>query len=222
MKSKIFISIQKIYFTSILLCILFFPSSINSKKFQTEKTDSDRLNFYRKRADKISSGKIDFAFNTEKGVHALANKDLKINEVALKIPREYILCDFDMFPFKFELKEGLMSYFNKIKFLPLMEGTPTNILFAFYLMFLNYNKKEEIFEKLQKEKMSYYIIEQKHHAHEYLKTFPEYIYGIYMYGEEEKLLLQKLQIPFEKVELNDVLDHTIKYIERKYPQFKVT
>jgi len=211
MKSKIFI---------LFLTIILF-SFILSRTFKTENSDSDRLNFYQTRADKITQGKLNFQFSPEKGIYTIANKDLKPNSIAIKIPTDYILCNFDMFPFKFELKEAIISYFNSFKLTPQMEITPSNIIFAYYLMFLRFEEKEKIFEKIKKEKMSHYTTHIKPYAQEYLKTLPEYIYGISMYGDEEKLLLGELGIPFANVDPDAVLKYTIKYIEKKYPSYKV-
>ena len=218
MKSKFFIFCSKYL---ILFLTLTQFSFILSRTFKTENSDTDRLHFYQKGADKITKGKLNFEFSPGKGIHTIANKDLKQNSIAMKIPNEYILCNFDLFPFKFELKEAIISYFNSAKLTPQFEITGSNIIFAYYLMFLKFEGKEKIFEKLKKEKMSYYILDLKPHAKEYLNTLPEYIYNVSMYGDEEKLLLRELGIPFANVDPDAMLKHTIKYIEKKYTNYKV-
>src|SRR5689334_20048323 len=102
---------MKIFFLIISICIL---SSILCEDTyiyrETEETIRKRAEFNRNYTQLITGGKVAFEYDEIKGTHCVAKEDIEKKEFAFKVPKEFTICSFEMFPYKFEIKEAMMDY----------------------------------------------------------------------------------------------------------------
>jgi len=131
-----------------------------------------------------------------------------------------------MFPFKFELKEAVLDYHSKGRpetFNNQTIGLAQNELFSFYLMFLSYEKRDEILEYVDSINKSFYHINIPKEFDEYMSTLPKVIYTITQFDKPDLVLMDLLGIPANQ-DYHPVaaLNHVVEYIKKHYPKHAVS
>jgi hypothetical protein len=211
----------------ILISFTLIQSEIRPTYIESEEHEMSRLKFGQNYTNLVTKGKVVFEYEPSKGIYCKANKDIANKEFVFKIPKEFIFCFFDMFPFKFELKEAVHDYFIQ-KFGGKQNNETqtrtTTYLFTYGLMYLNYDNKEIVKDELSRLNLGHYIIEQNPHVKEYFETLPTTLYTLHSYTDDEFKLLKILgfQIDEGETELESVFKHVQKHIAEKYPDYKVT
>jgi hypothetical protein len=185
------------------------------------------LEYYNKHFNKFTGGKLHLEYNNNKGFQCITDEDIYKRNFIFKIPKEYVVCAFELFPFKFELKEVLQNYFNHKKDFSDIKADPNSkiiaYLFAYQLMYMDYSNKTYIEEGLKDNKMKYYITKKTKQVYDYYKSLSREIYSIYMYDKEEFNLMNLLGINNDKYELvEDVHNYMINNIKNKYSNLQVS
>jgi hypothetical protein len=179
--------------------------------------DSTNLSYLKSKEQDITNGKIEFTISEDNEISCIAKENIKKNEIVFKIPEDYLLSTFDMFPFKFEIKDAVFSYFSKFATNNQMqqsENKSSQFILTFYLMFLSTSNRDKILEDVSsKLKLNYYNVKIKQKAVEYLKILPP-TYGLNMYDEEEKYLVKLVGLNVDKMdEMKEVFEYVIKNLK---------
>jgi hypothetical protein len=174
-----------------LIFISFYITFTYSKRIQlyeeSYNTDIQRLQFGKDHAESVTQNKVDFDYDKHKGVFCRANKNLQDKEFTFRIPTKYIVCAFDMFPFKFELKDAIFKSLSD-SFGPHHNETKTKsslYLFAYHLMLIHYENRTQILDEVKQLGKTYYITEPTKEVIEYIESLPKTLYTSHMYDEEE-------------------------------------
>ena len=202
----------------ILLIIFNFTSLtlVTAQIYEDEyESGMRRLNFGKNYTERITGGKVIFDYEESKGVYCKANKDLYSNEFTFEIPREFVICSFDIFPYMFELKEPLVNY---LKIANVRAGNYTSIafmyLFTFNLMYINFQNKTFIENHLKDIKKDYYIPIISQESINYMNSLPKTYYSSLMLNEEEIELQNNLGLNLiqndQSKELHEIV---IKYVK---------
>ena len=155
---------MKINFTFYLilsLTILIVSLKVREESLYVDDMNSamKRLEHGRNYSETITKGKVDFEYEEGKGVYCKAKKDLFPNEFVFDIENKFIMCSFDIYPYKFEIYQAVNQFLSK-KYgrdhNTIMINTPF-YSFAFSLMYLDFNNKTYIEEHLKATQKDYYI-----------------------------------------------------------------
>jgi len=133
---------------------------------------------------------IDFNYSNSTGIYCVAKEDLYKGQTTFNIPVEYLITSFDLYPFKFELKdaisEAVLSIFKKkgkkLKIKTEQEITKNStfemtnrFLFNYQLMFILHKDKKEINDFLIKNRLSYYL---EYSNSNRITKLEEYLYSL--------------------------------------------
>lgn len=174
-----------------------------------------RLNFGKNYTERVTGGKVRFEYEESKGVYCKANKDLYSKEFTFEIPKEFVICSFDIFPYMFELKDPIVNY---VKQHYAREGNYTTrtfmYLFSFNLMYINFQNKTFIEDHLKAIKKEYYIPTISEELKNYMDSLPKANYNSLMFSNEEKEFqkLVGLDLENEKDECKELLENVIQYV----------
>ena len=131
-----------------------------------------------------------------------------------------------MFPFKFELKEAIVDYFEvnyKDQQQNASVSRPLIPLMATYLMFLDLADHEKVKQQMTDLKLKHYVLTPGKEVLEYIKSLPKVLYTMHMYEEDEFTLLKHLGFHFAKsIEYKHIHDHILNYITEKFPKYEVS
>jgi hypothetical protein len=210
-----------------LLYFLLFYKISSEYALQYEDTREmalKRLQFGQNNTERVSRGKVNFEFTDSNGVYCKANSNLYEKEFAFKIPKEFIICSFDIFPFKFELQEAIMGFLKK-KYLNANSDTKTRgpmYLFAFHMMFIKYENKSLVFDYLKMNNMEYYMVNYTKDIMSYVDSLPTSTYTTHMYSEVDRRFIQSIGFAFDKGdETNEIYEYVIDYInQNNLPKMK--
>jgi hypothetical protein len=198
-------------------------------KEETKKEKTSREEFNKKHTEEITNNKLTFEYSQEKGTHCIAKSDLSPLEYVIHIPERYVICYYDMYPFKFELKEIVSDFMKKQKHeLNATKSQTALYAFSFHLMYLSYPKKEAIKEKIKELKLPHYLKETTPEALEYLSSLPKNLHTRYNFEDAEYKLLKKLNPYYDEFfhsgnEIKDVFKYVVDQVKGgKYKHFKVS
>lgn len=210
----------------IIFSSLFFTifCQYNTIYKETPETIKQRLEFNQNYTKLITGGKVVFEHDDEKGTYCVARQQIDKKEFTFKIPKNFTICAFEMFPYKFELKEAMMEYFVT-KYGATHNETYRKApvyLMAFQLMFYSSKNKSEIIKSVKDLKKDFYAVNTTPEAESYLESLPKAIYTMQLYEEEDLLLMKKMGFSNDLTsEPKDVLKLTIKNLMSKYPKIYV-
>jgi hypothetical protein len=123
------------------------------------------------------------------------------------------------------MQEAIFNYFDIAyagKNLNSSVSRPLVPLMASYLMFLDMADHSNLKEQLRDLNLTHYITEISQEALEYVKSLPKVLYTMHMYEEDEYVLLRNFDFYYENaMEYKLIFDHVVKYINEKYPRYKV-
>ena len=98
----------------IFFSFLYILTTISSSNLYYESDDiiQERLKYYKQKSKEIFNNKIDFDYTKDRGTYCIAKEYIQNRSLIIKIPKEYLICPFDKFPFKLELLESIVNYFK--------------------------------------------------------------------------------------------------------------
>jgi len=133
------------------LFILFMLCLYNVIKAQFNETlqefNTKREEFYSQIIN-ISNGKLKMENLPGKGLSAISLKDIEKKEILLEVPREFTICNMNLFPFKYEIYEALNQLPDRQLF--------GHLLLIYQLLYDFYAPKEEIREYIKLKKLEKY------------------------------------------------------------------
>jgi len=212
----------------IMFILIFFLNYSNSEQVYYE-SDSDaniRLKYFQNLSDKITNGKISFAYSAESGIYCKVLKDIKKHEGVFKIPEEYIITMLDIFPFKFEILDLIHTYFvEKYKTKVSLYVKYSINVFPFLLMFLKYNNKQVVWNFLKRNKMDYYIQDFTKEVYETINRLPPVIITRELFDDDDielnKILEnERAKVTYHELE-KDLFNYIIENIKSKLTNYKV-
>lgn len=177
----------------ILHILLLSSLLLTNQSFLEDSIETHRLEWSSDKVKEYSKDKIHIEYSEDKGVYCKANEDLFKNQFTFDIPSDYIICGFDLFPFKIELNDIIQRIYNS------KYGKEGEIrdsykprhaihLFTLYLIYLDYKDKSEIETILTSNNLNEYkenaSFSRKRQL-EYLNTLPKSIFTKEMYDEDE-------------------------------------
>jgi hypothetical protein len=131
----------------------------------------------------------------------------------------------DLYPFKFEIKEAIVDYFDTMYKEGRMNASvsrPLVPIMAAYLMYLDLADHNSLKEQLGKLKLKHYIMDEPKEAIEYVHSLPKTLYTMHMYDDPEYTLLKNFGFHVEKTEeYKMILAHIIEFLKKRYPEFTV-
>jgi hypothetical protein len=208
------------FILSLSLCNIFITSTSVNKPHITSK----ELEFAKKHQKNITQDFINFEIDSTNEISCKAAQDFLEMKVLFRIPKEYLICSYDYFPFKIELKDAIMDTINRFSSYKNETVRITNkFLFAYDLMFLKYSNKAALKEKLISTRQSSYVVNPSAEILEYLDSLPtqDQIYNRDLFDNEEKKLLQEILGDFNNEDLiSIVFDGVINYIKTKHPKLE--
>jgi len=139
---------------------------------------------------------------TDKHNRCISNKDLFPNEPILKIDHDNIICEYDLFPYKFEFAEMIEEYYNKHEgidgiYRNIWNSQISKILFAIQMMIYSQSKEviESIFSLADSQKKGFYKIDLNYKQRSMLESIiNEDIISTLMFEDEEKEMIKELKI----------------------------
>jgi hypothetical protein len=189
-----------------------------NKYFDTLEDLEFRKQFNGNNTDLISKGKIKFAYSETEGTYCKAAKNISAKEFIFNVPKEFIVCGFDIYPFKFELKDVIYPYLAQ-KYRNNVNETKTKTalyLFAYSLLYHRYANKEKIEAYLTKVGKEYYIKRLTKGQENYLKSLPNTLYTFHMYDIEEIKLAEIIGLPTTQNEVVELFEH-VEMFFRNHP-----
>jgi hypothetical protein len=159
---------------------------------------------------KFSNNTIKLSVSQSEGISCLANDFIEFRKKLITVPKNYTLCSFYLFPFKYEI----LSYMLELP--GLKETTKSNqkvsiFLLSYYLLYYLHAPKEEIKNYIKQKKLSqYYNCDD---IDDILREyFPKEIPGSGLLSNEHNDLLRSLGYP---VPYEDQLEKVFTYINKK-------
>lgn len=206
--------------TKILYCFIIYLSLCNflimSASVYKPHLTSKELQFANKHQKNITQDFINFEIDSNNEISCKAVQDFLEMKVLFRIPKEYLVCSYDYFPFKIELKDAIMDTIKRFSSYKNDSIRITNkFLFAYDLMFLKYQNKTALKEKLISTKQSSYVVNPSNESLEYIDSLPsrQEIYNRDLFDEVEKKLLQEILGDYNNEDLiSIVFDGVLKYI----------
>jgi hypothetical protein len=159
---------------------------------------------------KYSSNSIKLNVSQSEGISCLANDFIEKNQKLITVPKNYSLCTYFLFPFKYEILSFMLE-------LPDLKDTIKSsqkvsfYLLSYYLLYYIYAPKEEIKSYIKDKKLAQYY--NCNDIDDFLKEyFPKEIPGSGLLYKEHYELLKSLgyQVPDE-----DQLEKVFKYTNTK-------
>lgn len=130
-----------------------------------------------------------------------------------------------MFPFKFELKDAIIDYHSNGSPEYFNNSTITiaqNELFAFYLMFLNYENRDAVLDYVDSIGKDFYHVNVPKEFDEYLTNLPKVIYTVTEFDKPELILLELEGVQVNKdYQFIEPLNHIVNYIKKNHPKHAV-
>lgn len=180
----------------LIFCFIISLSIINAEfLIDSEEAANHRLLWNKSKEKEITGGRVSFTQNDEQGTFCQSESESFSHEYLFKISSKYLLCGFDLYPFKFEMIKLLNKiYDNKYgKTGDIRNAYKTKQLthmFTIYLIYLEYKKKDKVLEEAIKQNKPYYNIHPTNEQLEYLESLPKVIYTKEMYDATEYKLFE--------------------------------
>ena len=103
-----------------------------------------RMEYYKK-IKEFSNNTMDYMYDSNKGIYIVSNDNISALQKTLLVPKEYSMCPYYLFPFKFEIMESLNKVYDLDKTLGIDQKFALYIL-TYYIMYENFAYKEKIRE----------------------------------------------------------------------------
>lgn len=214
----------------LIFYFLFIFSSITANGYYYESTISlqNRIEWNKNNIKLYSKGRLSIDYSNEAGFYCKAQENIDKDELVLQVPSEYLLCGFDLFPFKLELYDILSRIYDEIAIENNEDRKSLNFyvnhhLFIIYLSYIKLKDKSELYKSVEQFGIKEYNIKLSHLKHnEYLDSLPIVIHSSSMYEEEEielyKILNNPIYLPIRLREVYDKLLNNLKKddIYKKY------
>lgn len=189
-------------------------SQYSFKYFDDQEDLKFREEFHKNYTQSVTKGKVVFEYNELKGTHCKAAKNISSREFVFSIEGEFLICGFDIYPFKFELKELIYGFLSR-KYQQNVNETKAKTalyLFAYKMMYHKLADKERVESYLKRVGKDYYISRLNEKQEAYLKSLPHTLYTVHMYDDEESKLNEYIGLPNLK---NEVLE-VFEFVEKHY------
>jgi len=118
-----------------------------SKSYEDQDVLKKRFAFY-KNIENYSNNTIRVDYDKDKGLYCVAKDYLDYGSLSMKIPREFSICPYYLFPFKYEIMDAM----NRIEGFNSTIGTDqlfSVYLLTYYIMYLKRAPKKQIEEYIR-------------------------------------------------------------------------
>ena len=186
--------------------------------FEDPETLNRREEYY-SNIGNFSNNLITLGKSSSKGLSCIAKSRINSKDEIFRVKREFSVCSFDLFPFKYEISEALNKYpsisqsLNKI----------SNILLTYYLTYLLHADKELVKDFIIKRELTEYYKTFKPND-SLTNSFPDIVPTAIGYSTKELTLLQSLGYYSEEMqEMGKIFQFvaseltTHRHIEAMYP-----
>jgi hypothetical protein len=198
-----------------LLTILLFIVTVYS--FEDKETLAKRFKFY-KNIKKFSNNTMDVSIDSEKGLSCIANNYIELGTQVLQVPKQYTICSYYMFPFKFEIAE-ILNIVPGLKESIGIEQKYNFYLATYYLLYYLYAPKETIKQYIIENNITdYYDIDEPDSS--MIDSFPQSILTYLTLQPEHIKLLTSMGFPAENIEeIHKVFNYVLVELQRSsyYP-----
>jgi hypothetical protein len=202
-----------------LLILLFSAILTLVLSFEDEEDLFNRYKYYQK-ISKFSNDTVHVAYDKIGGLTCKMNKDVKGQTRVLEVPKNYSLCPYDLYPFKYELISALTSITFLKDSIGKEQKMPVYVLTYNIMYYMNADKSQIKQYILDKKLEDYYDTWDVNE--EIRLSFPRALSGVTALEKEHYQVLKDLGYPIDKeVELENVFRGVLHYIKSNNLHFEM-
>lgn len=211
-----------IYLSFTILTTYMMDLSFSGIQYDSSEEDINKaVEFNKNYTELITQGKITFDYDKSFGTYCKAQQEINKAEFVIKVPSDFPICAFDIFPFKFELKDIIYSHLKK-KYGNNVNETNARTLKYLSTYRLLYNKNADqvkVENYLRKVGKQYYINRINERQQAYLDSLPKIQYNEPMLEKEDRILAEIVGFPItssdEYEEIHDLVEKYFRHSNLK-------
>lgn len=184
-------------------------------KYDSSPEDIRRtIEFNQNYTEMVTEGRISFDYNEKLGTYCTARKPLKKADLAIKVPINFTMCSYDIFPFMFELKDIIYSHLSKKIGNNVNDTNSKTIKYLSALKFLYHKNadQEKVEEYLRKNGKEYYINRLNDQNKAYLDSLPKIQFNEPMLDKDDRFLAELIGFPVANTdEYQEIIDLLVRH-----------
>jgi len=207
--------LQMVFPLSIILSFTVLKITSNNLSYSGIKYDSSpedikkTIEFNKNYTELITDGKITFDYDQKLGTYCTARQNVHPTEFVIKVPNNFTMCSYEIFPFMSELKDMIHSHLSKRPGANPNETNSRTIKFlsAFRLLYNKNADQEKVENYLRKIGKEYYINRLNEQQQGYLNSLPKIVYNEPMLDKDDRRFGEMIGFPINPIDdYQDVID----------------
>jgi hypothetical protein len=207
--------LQMVFPLSIILSFTVLKITSINLSYSEIKYDSsledikNTIEFNKNYTGLITEGKITFDYDKKLGTYCTARQNVKKAEFVIRVPNNFTICAYEIFPFMFELKDIIYSHLSRR---PGANPNDTNsktikFLSAFRLLYHKNADQDKVENYLRKIGKEYYINRLNEQQQGYLNSLPKIVYNEPMLDKDDRRFGEMIGFPINPVDdYQDIID----------------